>query len=146
MTIVLKPAVRSLPAMITTDSMPHYRSSNLREFEERRRTNVGGYFLSEAELRKHDTQTMTPVIRTFPGLLLRCSRTGAQRCIAASVRQNCPVVVYPDGVRSTDNDLEKLSVNEFAGVEYYPGGASMPAKYNATGSACGVMLFWTRER
>jgi hypothetical protein len=36
--------------------------------------------------------------------------------------------------------------NQFAAVEYYPGGASVPAEYNSTGGGCGVLLLWTRER
>jgi len=48
--------------------------------------------------------------------------------------------------RNVDNDLEKMRVNEYAGIEYYPGGSTIPTQYNRTGSSCGVLLFWTRER
>ena len=34
----------------------------------------------------------------------------------------------------------------YAGVEYYPGGASTPLQFNATDAACGVLVLWTRER
>ena len=29
---------------------------------------------------------------------------------------------------------------------YYPGGSTIPMQYNRTGSSCGVLLLWTRER
>ena len=56
------------------------------------------------------------------------------------------VDVYLDGVLSTNNDLEKQNVNQFAAVEYYAGGATIPVQYNRTGSSCGVLLLWSRER
>ena len=34
---------------------------------------------------------------------------------------------------------------EYSGIEFYSGGATIPAQYNATGSGCGVMLLWTRR-
>jgi len=39
-----------------------------------------------------------------------------------------------------------MRVDQFAGVEFYPGGATIPSQYNKTGSSCGVLLLWTRER
>jgi len=41
-------------------------------------------------------------------------------------------------------DINQYRPGELAGVEYYPGGASIPAKYNRTGAGCGVLLIWTR--
>jgi hypothetical protein len=37
-----------------------------------------------------------------------------------------------------------LSVNEIEAVEAYASAASMPVEFNYTGSACGVIAFWTR--
>ena len=59
---------------------------------------------------------------------------------------NCPLDIYLNGAASVDTDLEKLRASEFAGVEYYAGGAAIPTQYNRTGSSCGVILLWTRER
>jgi hypothetical protein len=155
LTVVLTAVARTLPTVVTTDSSPRYRSPTLREFEERRRSGAGGHFVSEAELRKHDNQKMTSLIRTFPGLRVNCSRTGVTACFATSTRQvsklalsggPCRPDIYMDGVPSPDDDLERLNVDQFAGVEYYAGGASIPAKYNRVGSSCGVILLWTRER
>jgi hypothetical protein len=43
-------------------------------------------------------------------------------------------------------DMSRFSVKDYAGVEYYAGGASLPEKYNSTSNACGVLLLWTRDR
>jgi hypothetical protein len=71
------------------------------------------------------------------------------------------VTVYLDGVRIYDASMElyakvqgatirpdfgRLTARDYAAVEFYAGGATIPAQYNATGSDCGVLLLWTRER
>ena len=74
-----------------------------------------------------------------------CSRRSPE-CWAVGIRRPCKVDVYVNGIVSTDTDLEKLQVSEYAGVEYYAGAATIPAIYNKTGSSCGVLLFWMRDR
>jgi hypothetical protein len=64
------------------------------------------------------------------------------------------VSVYYDGAPlytgapDTDApDMRSFRVDEFAGIEYYAGGASVPAQFNNTReSNCGVLLLWTREK
>jgi hypothetical protein len=142
-TVTMTPAATTLPTVVTTDSAPHYLSPRLREFEDRRKQGFG-YFITEAEMRKNDNGTMTNMVRRFPGVNVVCRGRG---CRAVSMRGGCGnVVLYIDGVRSTDSDLEKINVNEYAGAEYYAGGATAPPQYNATGSSCGVLLLWSRER
>jgi hypothetical protein len=152
-TVMLKASVRELPTVVTRDSAPRYLSPGLREFENRR-ARGNGIFVTEAELRKNDTKMMTTIARNISGLKVVCARNGGT-CIAASARQGskfalrggmCPADVYMDGVPSTDNNLERMRVQEFAAVEYYAGGARTPVEYNKTGSSCGVLLLWTRER
>ncbi len=41
-------------------------------------------------------------------------------------------------------DINALPPETIAGVEFYAGGATMPAKYNGTRSTCGLILIWTR--
>jgi len=156
LTVLLNPMAQVLPKVTTTDTAPKYHSPGLRDFEERRAKGFG-YFVTEAELRRADNRKMTNVIRGLPNIHIICPRTGTRRgdCYATSMRQpqkyailggECPLDIYIDGVGATDNDLEKMRVDEYAGVEYYPGGSTIPLQYNRTGSSCGVLLFWTRER
>jgi hypothetical protein len=147
--------VQTLPAVVTKDSATHYISPGLTGFEERRRSGFG-HFITEAELRKQDNRKMTNVIRELPGLVMRCPKTGPRKfeCFATSGRGaknailggDCEINLYIDGVAVGDNDLEKLTVNEFAALEFYSGGATIPVQYNKTGASCGVILLWTRER
>jgi len=151
-TTTLTPVAMTLPTVVTRDSAPHYISPALRDFEERRHSGFG-QFIGEVELRKSDNQTMPNVIRRLSGLIVNCH--GSSECHAAASRLarkrafaggDCPVDVYLDGAASSDNNLQQMRVDQFAGVEFYPGGATIPSQYNKTGSSCGVLLLWTRER
>ena len=146
-TMLLTAAVPMLPTVVTKDSGTRHLSPGLREMEDRRRAGLG-HFITEAELRKNDSKRMTSLVRTLPSVNIVCPPTGARRgeCWAVGVRRSCPVDVYINGVYSTDNDLEKLLVSEYAGVEFYAGPATTPTEYNKTGSSCGVLLFWLRDR
>jgi hypothetical protein len=154
LTVLLKASGQVLPTVFTTDSSVRtVISPGLRDFETRRQRG-GGYFVTEAELRKNDTKLMTSIVRTIAGAKVVCSRSGSA-CIAATTRAGgktafgggvCPVEVYVDGILSSDNDLQKMRVDQFAAVEFYAGAAQTPMQYAKTGSNCGAMLLWTRER
>jgi hypothetical protein len=157
LTMLLNTVITTLPASVTKDTGTRHLSPGLRDMEERRKAG-GGYFITEAELRKNDSKRMTNMIRTLPNVNIVCpqpERPRSGECWAVSGRVpsknalrggSCPLDVYINGIISPDNDLEKLPVNEFAGVELYHGGASIPIQYNKTGSSCGVLLFWYRDR
>ena len=145
----LKPDDDDASAVVTSDSSPRYVSPGLRAFEERRKAGFGR-FVTEAELRKADNRTMTNVIRTM-GVSVGCTSRFPVRCFATSSRGGgigCPLDVYLDGimVNKDDRDLERMRADQFGGIEAYVGAATIPPLYNKTGSACGVLLLWTRER
>ncbi len=168
-TVMLKANVRELPTVVTNDSAPHYISPGLRAFEERRAAG-GGYFITEKEIRKWDAGPMTNVVRLIPGINIKCARGNGMvstDCHASTMRAggthalmdgDCPVDIYMDGTLyyshansmgagfEPDRDLQKLPATQYAAVEFYSGGARIPAQYNKTGSSCGVLLLWTRER
>ncbi len=153
LTVLLKPSVTQLPKVVTTDSAPRFISPGLSAFEERRKQNVGGSFIAATELRKSDGRPLANVLRNVPGLKVQCS-TRTSECRALSGRSqskyailggDCVVDIYVDGTGYSDPDLNKLRVDELGGVEYYSG-AAVPIQYNRTGSTCGVLLLWTRER
>jgi hypothetical protein len=151
-TVILVDAATVLPALVARDSAR--LSPGLRDFEARRRQGHG-YFIGEAQLRKADNREMANVVRTIPGLVVSCAKVFPQECHAVSGRAQtkyaiiaggqCQYLVYIDGARSAETNLNMLRVRDYAGVESYTG-SQIPIQYNATGSACGVLLFWTRER
>jgi hypothetical protein len=152
-TVILTESANVLPALISKDTA-HPVSPGLRAFEERRRMGRG-YFIGEKELRKSDNREMANVVRTIPGVEVSCAKAFPHDCHAVSGRSQtkyamigggrCEFLMYVDGVRRTETDLNMLRVSEYQAVESYSG-SQIPMQYNATGSACGVLLFWTRER
>lgn len=138
-----------------------YVSPMLREFEERRKQGFG-HFIDEEEMRKNDQHRLIDVIiGHIPGIntFTQRSKGSVMKEFLSSGRKanlgQCPVTVYLDGVRIYDSaidppdqmpDLSRYNTREYAAVEFYAGGASLPVRFNATSSGCGVLLLWTRER
>ena len=155
--ILLRPLAQTLPAVVTKDSVSSFVSPGLREFDERRRAGSGGHFITAEVLRKNDTKNMTYMVRQLPGVQIDCPRglSHQQQCFAYAGRQaskyafrggQCRMDVYIDGTAVSEPNLNDFRVDSFAGVEFYSGAGSIPVKYNKTGSSCGVLLFWTRDR
>jgi hypothetical protein len=157
-TLVLKRITQVLPAVVTRakgDSAISYISPALRGFEERRQKGFG-HFISEAELRKKDNSPMSEVLVShLPGVKDRLGQVYGARSgpVRPGDRELCFLTVYWDGVLyySRRNggpppDFGRIATMQFAGVEFYPGGATIPVQYNASDSGCGTLLLWTRER
>jgi hypothetical protein len=160
-TVVLAPSATKLPAVVTRDSASAM-SPGLRGFDERRASSNGGQFIAAAELRKADNRRLSDVLRRLNGARIICRRD-RPTCSLNNTRQStryailggaCHPDIYLDGSIAVDgsdatpesHDVDAFNVNTLAGVEYYAGAASVPGQFNRTGSSCGVLLLWTRER
>lgn len=91
------------------------------------------------------TQSLVRTIRPSAADIAQGARTHV--CYAAVAVDG--VLVYrgsEDGQGSSEPlfDINSLSTRNVAGVEFYSGGATMPAKYNGTRTTCGLILIWTR--
>jgi hypothetical protein len=164
LTVVLARATQ-LATVVVKDSAPKYISPGLRAFEARRKAGMG-HFIAEEEMRKNEGHTLGDVIAMrMPGLMAVAGRGNAKflvstrkRCAGATLSNcsapNCFVTVYENGVKIYDvttsdrtliPDVERMSARDYAAAEFYAGG-EVPPEYNGTGSGCGVLLLWTRER
>ncbi len=61
---------------------------------------------------------------------------------------NCPMLIFLDGLyvgdaRHVDVD-SYVAATQLEAVEYYAGNARIPAAFNRTGAACGVLVFWNK--
>ncbi|HEY5219342.1 MAG TPA: carboxypeptidase-like regulatory domain-containing protein [Gemmatimonadaceae bacterium] len=167
----LHPVAVPLDTVRTRASGQRYISPMLRAFEQRRLSHEGGYFVSDSEFRRDDNIPLATLLTRHIAGLMKVNGQGSMQYVASGrstgndggpIFQSkggahvwCFATIYIDGVLrfvgpdSPSNpppDLNELNADDFAGAEYYPGGASVPAEYNATGSSCGVLLLWTRER
>jgi len=173
-TLTLEPIAQRLPAVVTRDTARQYIGPMMKSFEDRRKTGMG-YFVSEAELRKEDTRPLANVLRSrVPTLAVQdvVLPSGQRVTIASSRRANggaCPVDVFLDGVPLSSNqqggspammgsrrsgntaldqglvDLTQFLVSDLAGIEFH-NVSDMPAEFVHTGSGCGGLYLWTRER
>jgi hypothetical protein len=155
-----------LDTMRTTSPIVAYRKPMLQEFEMRRHSGTGRY-IAEEVLRKNDQQSIGQFLG---GRLGGMNLVGYKSALfAGSIRnqggtlaipddsrspRGCWIAIYEDGVplytgapSTNAPDLHSIRIDRYAGIEFYPGGASMPARFNSTKEAnCGVLLLWTREK
>ncbi len=153
----------------TTAAGKAFKSPALAGFEERRLGRASGQFVSDSALRQNDNSKLQDVLGRVAGLTrvqegsatyLASGRSQDDGGQALSGKKSnnptwCFVTVFIDGIktfvgpRTVGNpppDVNLLNVNQFSGIEYYSGGAQIPPQFNGTGSSCGTILLWTRER
>jgi len=53
-------------------------------------------------------------------------------------------ILVPARSSSREDMLTFINPESIAGIEAYPSPATVPAQYNITGAACGVVLLWTK--
>lgn len=138
-------------------------------FDERR-IRGGGYALDRQELERQQGRKLSDILTRVAGLrVLR--GVSNQAWVAASrgagslrsprldrwderrgARPACysdvyldAVLVYASGGAQSLFDINSVSPSQLEAIEYFPGGASIPVEFNKTGSACGVLLIWTRR-
>lgn len=121
-------------------------------FYDRRKVGFGRFVDSDQLYRRKDSY-LSSLMRSIPGVnVIHC---GPPTCMfrgyrvmasggASSLGLTCPMRIFLDGVQVRNEDIDAMSVRALEGVEVYPRGAGIPARFAGTGSACGVVLLWTR--
>jgi hypothetical protein len=157
LTIPLRSATL-LPTVNIRDSASHYLSPNLKGAEERMRSHAGGYFIDEAEMRKQDNSTLAMTLTSrIPAVMSTPGPHGETRLVSARQpcariggcpHPDCYIRVMLDGVPFSlpgGIDFSRMTTADYALVEFYPGPSTLPVEFGP-GSACGVLLLWSRER
>jgi hypothetical protein len=119
-------------------------AARMAEFEERRKLGFGTFITAE-DIRQRNPVALGEVLRGIPSISVTGS--GYNRQVVTSTRSSrCPMQVVIDGVLlPMPTDLASLvPPSEVAGIEVYAGPATSPVQYKAAGSACGVILIWTK--
>jgi hypothetical protein len=158
-----------LPVLLDSVSVRAARptSSYLDEFYSRRKMGLG-HFIDSVELRKAGDNRgfATYIAGRIPGLRVKLKKGAGDVTYLTSSRAQCsgraftcngmtacPISLYVDGLPvfvpnytgGGPPDLDDYRLEEYAAVEFYAGGATVPEQYNVTGSSCGVMLLWRRR-
>lgn len=146
----------------------------LEEFETRRAMGMGGRFVTRAEIEANRGRQLPELLAQISGPSLQHSHKSSRvwaytRRGVTSIMRNgqthlteddillganvgtCYTAVIVDAVEAYTGadyqelfDLSSIDVSTLAGVEFYPGGASLPAKYAGLRVACGLLILWTR--
>ncbi|HYH79268.1 MAG TPA: carboxypeptidase-like regulatory domain-containing protein, partial [Longimicrobium sp.] len=131
----------------------HSRVLTQSGFYERQRHGIGSYAM-RTDWEGRGRLEFSDIMRRMRGI--RVVRTGDGRTLLVPGRGNSSigtmcsgVLLFVDGVQvSVDGQYDDINaligVSELEAVEAYAGPAEIPAEYNRTGSACGVVLAWRR--
>ena len=124
-------------------------------FYQRQKSGQGAFMTGEAIDRLHPVRTVD-LFRRMRGFTVNMTPRGYY--VVATTRGppslNIPCdgpLVFLDGVlvparsSSREDMLSFITPESLAGIEAYPSPATVPAQYNITGAACGVILLWTRS-
>jgi hypothetical protein len=146
----LEPIAQQLPGVQIVEER---RSFRMMQFEDRRQAGFG-QFMTGDEIAKHGGVYATELMRQFRGLTVSVTAGGGGQMkylllstTSGSINASCVPTIYVDDVMIADGagNLDLLpSPRDMAGIEVYPGPATIPAQYFTTG-ACGLVLIWTKD-
>jgi len=121
-------------------------------FNERMVTGFG-HFITPEEIERRNPRYMADLFRNAPGVRLigggGFSGTGIEFNNASMGGATCSPQIYVDGIFvNADPEwggLEGVAdISQIAAVELYTRASNVPLQWGGTGSACGVVLIWTR--
>ncbi len=161
LTIELHEAAQPLDTVSVIGRDDLLARGKLAGFYERKRFGIGR-FLEAKDIETMLYRQMADVlVSRFPGIrAIRISgRPGAfmatsrlsPRALVSGPPQPCYAEVYLDGMvvsahgpATAPFDVNTINPSEVSAIEFYAGPSQTPAEYNMTGSACGVLLIWTK--
>ncbi|MFC1791285.1 carboxypeptidase regulatory-like domain-containing protein [Gemmatimonadota bacterium] len=116
-----------------------------------RQTTGFGHFITPEEIRQRNPRYYSDLFRNAPGVRVEGASNASTLSIAnASIRgATCAPNVYVDGILIyVSEDFGGLQgavdITQISGVEVYTRASNVPLEWGGTGSACGVVLIWTR--
>lgn len=116
-------------------------------FYERRKLGLGD-FLAEEDIERLVATDVIAVVRSVPGINYipphGPNTVGRVGTIVFSRARCGPPAVYLDGLPFRAEDLLSVSTANVAAVELYNGPSEVPVEFKRTGSACGVIVIWTK--
>lgn len=133
--------------VVTADGFGISTSSQFAGFIDRAKAGFGHFVTARDIERRHPLLT-TDLLFGVPGVRVTSvgstNRVEIVRTDRLSGRA-CPPVYYIDGMRLTDINLDEILIPEsVAGIEIYRRASEIPVQFNAPGSACGVIVVWTK--
>jgi hypothetical protein len=120
-------------------------------FFDRKKVGLGSYAM-RSEWEGRGRLDLSDVLRRMRGIRVATTSDGRAMLVPprpSGTLRGCQPMLYVDGVhihvdRQYDNINQLVPLGEVEAIETYAGPAEMPAQFNATGSACAIVLVWRR--
>ena len=104
--------------------------------------------MTEEDIERLVAADVIAVVRSVPGINYipphGPNTVGRVGTIVFSRARCGPPAVYLDGLPFRAEDLLSVSTANVAAVELYNGPSEVPVEFKRTGSACGVIVIWTK--
>jgi hypothetical protein len=109
----------------------------------------GGEFFTADDLTRFQPRQMIDLFRHTTSMNVALDPKGRPYINVPRGGFNCQPLVFLDGIavhRDQDGNvtLDMVNPESVAGIEVFAGIGNIPTEYNLTGSACGVILIWTK--
>ena len=78
-----------------------------------------------------------------PGMGMRDGYKDGDAHGSCESSQACLIQVWLDNINLGESDPALMRTWDLSGAEYYTGN-TVPARYRTSGSACGVLLLWSK--
>ena len=151
-------ALSTFKAVLDTMKVRAYslRATDIRSFQDRRRSGVGRYLTPQDIARLQPLET-SDLFRRLPGVHMGANDRALERTIfvRGNTGDSCPAAIFLNGqhlngISASDLD-DWVHPNEIAGIEIYSGPGA-PPEYQALSystkleaSRCGSILVWTKK-
>jgi hypothetical protein len=147
--VTLEPSAASLDTVLVEDSVKRAQPNpRLIGFNERRKTNSFGHYITEERLAELRPQFPSEAVRTVSGITLRPAKIGnLVRVRGCNVRGGVAPLVWIDGVRLPGAEIDEVIQSvDVAGIEVYNSFSGVPAQFFDRTAVCGTILVWTKHR
>ena len=139
--------VSQAPTLTEVSVTAQRQRKNVEAFYERVGRGTGTY-VTRADILARRPLSTTDMFRTVPGIRVLRMRgiDGIRFNTSSSMRRDCAPMIWLDGQRAPGMELGEIPATDVEGIELYNGPSTTPMQFShgPAGSACGVVVVWTR--
>jgi len=116
---------------VDVEEMELRSKTALKGFDERKQRGLG-VFVSRSDIEKRNTRLLSDVLRTQRGVIMSSGRYGLRTIRFTNYQsKNCVPLVWLDGQRAPELDIDAVSARDVEGVELYQSMSTTPAEFRA---------------
>ena len=141
--VKLKPLAVQMPEVVVEGDRTTYAYGRIRHFYRRKRHGFGQFF-THADIERIRPIFVSSLLRRMMGVSVVSDGAGGQAIRMFGRRGYCQPLIYLNGIRMRELDIDMFWPDQLEGVEVFRGPSQIPPEFNPTGSACGVVVIWIR--